>query len=83
MLPDPATELNDLIDRLIVDWPSELRDADPGRADALARHQWMTRMAPISERLDGAKKRRLAGTPAKAPGSKRLRVFSTPGDVRW
>ena len=74
---DPVSaELNDTIDRLIADWPSEVRRADPGRSDALARHGWMKQMEPVA--------RKIAAENRKAAREAHRHTRSVPpGSVRW
>ena len=74
---DPVSaELNDTIDRLIADWPAEVRKADPGRSDALARHQWMKQMEPIAQRIAAEDRKAASNTP-------RHMISVPPDSVKW
>lgn len=74
---DPATELNETIDRRIAGWPAEVRETDPGRDDALARHNWMQRMEPLAKRIADEDRQQAAES------RPRHSAASPPGYVKW
>ena len=71
-----AAELNEIIDRLVADWPAEVLKADPGRADALARHQWMKQMEPIARKIAAEDRKAASKTP-------RHMISVPPDSVKW